>query len=87
MSFEPSDKYTDSALRIADVDTYPQRLVGEFIGTVVSNTQRNDVRRISIMCRIKPEELPIGGSIACNGICMTVVARDGRLTVPQASAA
>jgi len=47
------------------------------IGTVVSNGQRNDVRRISIMCRIKPEELPIGGSIACNGICLTVVARDG----------
>ena len=37
MSFEPSDKYTDSALRIGDTDTYPQRLVGEFIGTVVSN--------------------------------------------------
>jgi dihydroorotate dehydrogenase electron transfer subunit len=37
MPFEPSDKYTDSALRIGDVDSYPQRLVGEFIGTVVSN--------------------------------------------------
>jgi dihydroorotate dehydrogenase electron transfer subunit len=37
MSFEASDKYTDSALRIGDADTYPQRLVGEFIGTVVSN--------------------------------------------------
>src|SRR6188508_152921 len=37
MSFEPSEKYTDSALRIGDTDTYPQRLVGEFIGTVVSN--------------------------------------------------
>ena len=29
--------YTNSALRIGDVDPYPQRLVGEFIGTVVSN--------------------------------------------------
>ena len=47
------------------------------VGTIVANTQRNDVRQISIMCRIKPEDLPIGGSIACNGICMTVVARDG----------
>ena len=37
MSFEPSDKYTNSALRIGDTDTYPQRLVGEFIGNVVSN--------------------------------------------------
>jgi dihydroorotate dehydrogenase electron transfer subunit len=37
MSFEPSDKYTNSALRIGDTDTYPQRLVGEFISEVVSN--------------------------------------------------
>jgi dihydroorotate dehydrogenase electron transfer subunit len=37
MAFETSDKYTDSALRVGDVDTYPQRLVGEFIGEVVSN--------------------------------------------------
>ena len=37
MSFEPCEKYTDSALRIGDTDPYPQRLVGEFIGTVVSN--------------------------------------------------
>ena len=29
--------YTNSALRIGDADPYPQRLVGEFIGTVVSN--------------------------------------------------
>jgi dihydroorotate dehydrogenase electron transfer subunit len=32
-----ADKYTNSALRIGDTDPYPQRLVGEFIGTVVSN--------------------------------------------------
>lgn len=31
------DKYTDSALRIGDVDPYPQRKVGEFIGSVTSN--------------------------------------------------
>ena len=37
MPFEASDKYTNSALRIGDVDPYPQRLVGEFIGTVISN--------------------------------------------------
>ena len=42
MSFEPSDKYTNSALRIGDTDTYPQRLVGEFIGTVVSNAWVNE---------------------------------------------
>src|SRR4051812_26213648 len=37
MPSAPSDKYTNSALRVGDEDTYPQRLVGEFIGTVVSN--------------------------------------------------
>ena len=37
MALEPCDKYTDSALRVGDTDTYPQRLVGEFIGAVVGN--------------------------------------------------
>jgi hypothetical protein len=42
MTPEPNEKYTNSALRIGDADPYPQRLVGEFIGTVVSNTSVND---------------------------------------------
>jgi dihydroorotate dehydrogenase electron transfer subunit len=42
MALDPNDKYTNSALRIGDVDRYPQRLVGEFIGTVVSNDWIND---------------------------------------------
>jgi len=37
MPHEPKDQYTDSALRAGDMDTYPQRRVGEFIGIVVSN--------------------------------------------------
>jgi dihydroorotate dehydrogenase electron transfer subunit len=37
MAFEPNNNYTNSALRIGDTDAYPQRVVGEFIGTVVSN--------------------------------------------------
>jgi dihydroorotate dehydrogenase electron transfer subunit len=37
-----SDKYTNSALRIGDLDPYPQRKVGEFIGTVVANNWVND---------------------------------------------
>jgi dihydroorotate dehydrogenase electron transfer subunit len=37
MPLVPNDNYTTGALRIGDVDPYPQRLVGEFIGTVVSN--------------------------------------------------
>jgi dihydroorotate dehydrogenase electron transfer subunit len=42
MSLEPNAKYTNSALGIGDRDSYPQRLVGEFIGKVVSNTSVND---------------------------------------------
>lgn len=37
MQLEHCDKYTDSALRPGDKDPYPERLVGEFIGDVVSN--------------------------------------------------
>jgi dihydroorotate dehydrogenase electron transfer subunit len=42
MTVEPSEKYTNSALRIGDDDSYPERLVGEFIGRVVSNDWIND---------------------------------------------
>ena len=42
MTVEPSEKYTNSALRIGDDDPYPERLVGEFIGQVVSNDWIND---------------------------------------------
>ena len=42
MPSEPQTKYTNSALRVGDPDTYPERLVGEFIGTVVSNSDVND---------------------------------------------
>ena len=37
MALESSEKYTNSALRIGDVDTDPGRPVGEFIANVVSN--------------------------------------------------
>jgi dihydroorotate dehydrogenase electron transfer subunit len=39
---EPQGQYTNSALRVGDRDRYPQRVVGEFIGTVVSNGFVND---------------------------------------------
>jgi dihydroorotate dehydrogenase electron transfer subunit len=42
MPADPNANYTNSALRIGDVDPYPQRLVGEFIATVVANTWVND---------------------------------------------
>jgi dihydroorotate dehydrogenase electron transfer subunit len=37
MPLDLNANYTNSALRVGDSDPYPQRLVGEFIGTVVSN--------------------------------------------------
>ncbi len=42
MLHDSSDKYTNSALRFGDLDPYPQRRVGEFIGTVVFNDWIND---------------------------------------------
>jgi dihydroorotate dehydrogenase electron transfer subunit len=39
---DPSDKYTNSAMRFGDADAYPQRRTGEFIGTVVFNDRVND---------------------------------------------
>ena len=37
MGPEPQGQYTNSALRAGDADNYPQRVVGEFIGTIVAN--------------------------------------------------
>ncbi|HWG05467.1 MAG TPA: dihydroorotate dehydrogenase electron transfer subunit [Beijerinckiaceae bacterium] len=41
MSPETNKNYTNSGLRIGDVDGYPERLVGEFIATVVTNEWAN----------------------------------------------
>lgn len=56
MAFETSDKYTNSALRIGDVDTYPERKVGEFIGTVVSNASINDEYK-HVILKVHPQAL------------------------------
>jgi hypothetical protein len=42
MPRDPNANYTNSALRSGDTDPYPQRLVGEFLGTVVANKSVND---------------------------------------------
>jgi dihydroorotate dehydrogenase electron transfer subunit len=42
MPRDSSEKYTNSALRLDDTDSYPQRRVGEFIGTVIFNDWVND---------------------------------------------
>jgi dihydroorotate dehydrogenase electron transfer subunit len=49
MSHEPSNRYTNSALRVGDVDAYPQRHVGEFIGIVVSNDWVNDEYKLVVL--------------------------------------
>jgi dihydroorotate dehydrogenase electron transfer subunit len=56
MALETSDKYTHSALRIGDVDTYPQRKVGEFIGAVVSNASINDEYK-HVILKVHPHAL------------------------------
>jgi dihydroorotate dehydrogenase electron transfer subunit len=48
--------YTNSALRIGDADPYPQRLVGEFIATVVSNEWVNDEYKHLIL-KVHPHAL------------------------------
>lgn len=56
MPTNSNDNYTSSALRSGDADPYPQRLVGEFIGTVVSNTWVNDEYK-HIVLKVHPHAL------------------------------
>src|SRR6201996_266469 len=56
MPIDPNTNYTNAALRIGDVDPYPQRLVGEFIGTVVANTSVNDEYKL-IVLKVHPHAL------------------------------
>lgn len=46
------------------------------IGTITSVEQRGDLRVI-IACPFDPEHIAIGASIACSGVCLTVVDRGG----------
>ena len=56
MPLDPNANYTNSALRIGDTDPYPQRLVGEFIGAVVSNVWVNDEYK-HIILKLHPHAL------------------------------
>jgi dihydroorotate dehydrogenase electron transfer subunit len=56
MQLEHCDKYTDSALRVGDADSYPQRLVGEFIGDVVSNEWVNK-EYMHLVLKVHPRAL------------------------------
>lgn len=46
------------------------------LGTVASVDQRGDLR-VTIACPYDPETIAIGASIACSGVCLTVVDRGG----------
>ncbi len=46
------------------------------IGTIESVEQRGDLRAV-IACPFDPATIAIGASIACSGVCLTVVAKGG----------
>ena len=46
------------------------------VGAVVSADERNDVRRLAVMCDYPIASIEMGASILLSGICMTVVGRD-----------
>jgi riboflavin synthase len=46
------------------------------IGTITSAQQRGDLR-LRIAAPLDPERIAIGASIACSGVCLTVVERGG----------
>jgi dihydroorotate dehydrogenase electron transfer subunit len=56
MPLDLNKNYTNAALRIGDVDPYPERLVGEFIGTVVSNNAVNDEYK-HVILKVHPHAL------------------------------
>jgi riboflavin synthase len=47
------------------------------IGTIAAVEQRGDLR-VTITCPYDPERIAIGASIACSGVCLTVVDRGGK---------
>ena len=47
------------------------------VGTVRSAEQRGD-RRVTIACPYDPAQIAVGASIACSGVCLTVVDRGGQ---------
>ncbi len=44
------------------------------VGRITRVDERNDVRRIAIRSAYDADSIDVGASIACNGICLTVVA-------------
>ena len=46
------------------------------IGTVSNVEQRGDLR-VTVSCPYDPAHIAIGASIACSGVCLTVIDRGG----------
>jgi riboflavin synthase len=46
------------------------------VGTISASEQRGD-RRVTIACPFDPAQIAVGASIACSGVCLTVVDRGG----------
>jgi len=46
------------------------------IGTIESREERGDLR-LRIACPFDPDRIAVGASIACSGVCLTVVQRGG----------
>jgi len=46
------------------------------VGTIAACEQRGDLR-VHIACPFDPDRIAVGASIACSGVCLTVVERGG----------
>ncbi|PWB90986.1 riboflavin synthase [Methylocystis sp. MitZ-2018] len=59
------------------------------VGEIVAMTPRGELRSLRIACSYDPEGIALGASIACSGVCLTVVAvaREGARTVFEIDAA
>ena len=59
------------------------------VGEVVSIAPRGELRRLRIACSYESDSIALGASIACSGVCLTVVAvaREGARTIFEVDAA
>jgi riboflavin synthase len=59
------------------------------MGEIVSMEPRGELRRLRIACSYESDSIALGASIACSGVCLTVVAvaREGARTVFDVDAA
>jgi riboflavin synthase len=59
------------------------------VGEVVSVATRGELRRLRIACSYDADSIALGASIACSGVCLTVVAvaREGARTIFEVDAA